>query len=390
MLPGIGIFGCGQLVKLLVPCLRLKGFKVEAIWSFNDQQAESTAKELQIPLWTTEIDKVLLLPNVQLIVIACPPHLHDQITRHACGIGKHVLCDWPPATSNINMISMLNAALNYPTLITILCHSLRFLPAFIQMKSLISQGKIGQLQIVNVNVNGNNLEGIDRYSMKCDEMMGGGILANIGTHIIDIITFVTGLKANRVHGITRNNLHFKRNFNNQIQSEIWEINADDFACFQMELGNNKCLSNVTLNSHLFNDFSQEILVCGANGYLVVRGCDLFIKQINSKHEEILVRDADDICENNIPSASKLSLPYPYRKGLVKMISSLREAFNTSPQKSLTDTSQQNGEEKVFNWKKDAVSLAANFEDGRYIQAVIEAIRFSSKHKEWVRIKGDSN
>jgi predicted dehydrogenase len=41
--------------------------------------------------------------------------------------------------------------------------------------------------------------------------MGGGLLSNIGTHIIDIITYVTGLKAKRVHGLVKNYCQLKDN-----------------------------------------------------------------------------------------------------------------------------------------------------------------------------------
>lgn len=43
--------------------------------------------------------------------------------------------------------------------------------------------------------------------------MGGGLLANVGTHIIDIITFVTGLKAKRVHGVVKNSSQLKDTIN---------------------------------------------------------------------------------------------------------------------------------------------------------------------------------
>lgn len=60
------------------------------------------------------------------------------------------------------------------------------------------------------------------------------------------------------------------------------------------------------------------------------------------------------------------------KGLLKLLGSLRETFNIS-----------NGKE----WKKESMVglLGSNFEDGLYIQAVIEAIRKSSKENRWVKV-----
>jgi predicted dehydrogenase len=160
MLPGIGVFGGGQLVRVLVSCLRAKGFKVEAIWSHNLESAQDMARELDIKLATDVIDRVLLEPSVQLIVIACPPHLHEQIATKACGIGKHVLCDCPPALSLDQMVSMKRAALNYPSLITILFNTLRFLPSFAKMKRLIADGFVGDINVINCNVFGDCLQGI--------------------------------------------------------------------------------------------------------------------------------------------------------------------------------------------------------------------------------------
>lgn len=44
MLPGIGVFGTGPVVKVLVPILRENGFKIEAIWSQTIQDAEEAAE----------------------------------------------------------------------------------------------------------------------------------------------------------------------------------------------------------------------------------------------------------------------------------------------------------------------------------------------------------
>lgn len=59
-------------------------------------------------------------------------------------------------------------------------------------------------------------------------------------------------------------------------------------------------------------------------------------------------------------------------GLLKLLGSLRETFNIP-----------NGKE----WKKESMVglLGSSFEDGLYIQAVIEAIRKSSKENRWVKV-----
>lgn len=88
MLPGIGVFGTGTEVKVLVPILREKGFRIMAIWGRTIKEAEDTARELRISFFTNKIDDVLLKKDVDLVFINCPPYLHSQISVKALGIGK--------------------------------------------------------------------------------------------------------------------------------------------------------------------------------------------------------------------------------------------------------------------------------------------------------------
>lgn len=119
MLPGIGVFGTGSVVKVIVPFLRSKGFKVEAIWGRTLQAAQQVAKELDIPFYTNKIDDVLLRKDVDLIFIICSPYLHAQIAVKALGIGKHVLCDKPAGLCQNEALKMVNASQYYPSLISI-------------------------------------------------------------------------------------------------------------------------------------------------------------------------------------------------------------------------------------------------------------------------------
>jgi hypothetical protein len=162
MLPGIGIFGTGSVVRIIVPFLRSKGFVVEALWGRTLPAAQKAAKELGIPFCTTKVDEVLLRKDVDLIFVLCSPHLHAQISVKALGIGKHVLCDRPAGICQNDALKMVKASQYYPSLISIgllfvynsenfnysgvflsVNHSLRFLPAFTLMRKCLRDNYIG-------------------------------------------------------------------------------------------------------------------------------------------------------------------------------------------------------------------------------------------------------
>ena len=545
MLPGVGIIGTGRLVTFLVPCLRAKGFSVEAIWSLNLEEGKETSCRLEIPFATDSVDELLLRKEVQLIVVACPPHLHATIVSKAFSIGKHVVCGWPASLSSSEMREMVERATYYPTLISILAHPLRFVGAVRKLKQLIDDssdnkpisgvplisgmtisgngslisnsssvplisnsssvplmnGKnsskerptsslIGPIKLIEVNIGGDKLSTLgDLYTIKCDQNMGGGLLTNVGSHIIDTITFITGLRAKRVNGTLRTFAPTPSKSN-----PISRVTIDDYCSFQMELDTptipmctnptaqpQSILVSVVMNANMIGIYSHEIKVIGSKGYLLIKGSSLYCykySNINNRNsptkintqspnkshyqdnfkvntdgaEEQLIFEETDETLNALNLNS--NLPSPYDQGMVKLISTLSNAFrdqsenssgnhhnpclvspcvinpcvinpcvinqpslhhlevgammpdssyssatsslNSAPEcegtvlKSSSSSTVNSGEDKegpsINYWVKDAVSSAASFEDGEYIQAVIEAVKLSNEKKEWIRVK----
>lgn len=368
MLPGIGVFGTGSIAKVLVPLLREKGFHIVAIWGRTIKEAEETANELKILFYTNKIDDVLLRKDVDLVFIICPPYLHSEISVKALGIGKHVVCDKPMGLNQADALKMVRASQYYPTLISLVNHSLRFLPAFTHMKRAIADGLIGpssEISLIDIRIQMGSLLH-EKYDWMCDASMGGGALNLIGSHVIDLITFLVEKRAIRVHGLIRTYTKTTSNVNG-----IRQITAPDFCTFQMELDGG-ILVTASLHSHAVSDntFVQDILVCGSNGHLIVRGGDVYAlrtKLDSHIKEEAIYVDVQDL---HYVSTTDSNLPRPYIKGLYKMIGALKEAFSSHE----------------TNWIKEPVQAAANFEDGLYVQAVLDAIRKSSDTRSWIRVE----
>lgn len=90
---------------------------------------------------------------------------------------------------------------------------------------------------------------------------------------------------------------------------------------------------------------------------------------------------------------RLIYPKIYLIGIRNMITALKNAFidnknettetPTFINNNLTNESANNNE--MVHWIKDPVNEAINFDDGIYIQAVIEAIRVSSELREWISV-----
>nr|XP_031536588.1 enkurin domain-containing protein 1 isoform X4 [Vicugna pacos] len=194
MLPGVGVFGTGSSARVLVPLLRAEGFTVEALWGKTEEEAKQLAEEMNITFYTSRTDDVLLHQDVDLVCINIPPPLTRQISVKALGIGKNVVCE--KAATSVDAFRMVTASRYYPQLMSLVGNVLRFLPAFVRMKQLIAEHYVGAVMICDARVYSGSLLS-PSYGWICDELMGGGGLHTMGTYIVDLLTHLTGQRAEK-------------------------------------------------------------------------------------------------------------------------------------------------------------------------------------------------
>ncbi|GFN90387.1 glucose-fructose oxidoreductase domain-containing protein 1 [Plakobranchus ocellatus] len=418
MLPGVGVFGNTPAMRCYIPILKSCGLEVVALWARTAEEARQMSDDLGIPLYTTDVDKVLLDRRVDLVVISCSPHIQAHIAAKALGIGKHVLCSLPSGPRSRDTLPMVHASRYYPRLMSLMCNGLRFLPSVVKMRRLIKEsGFVGTVTVCEVNVHycssgvlshkpsgrkGSSYS-TTAYDWTCDEAMGGGVLNLYGGMVVDILSYVTGLRAIRVQGMVRT---FVRQ--TERVSGIREITSDDFCSFQMELGPDGACATVTLNSQVPGPFVQEITVLGTLGRLTLRGADLYGQRYDRMKEDLLhfdptslkdvealgggggggtghLHDGGDEVDStattlsnphstistSAPTVISHKMPAPYLKGVVHMLECVRDAF-------------QQVEEKQ-GWCPDPLADAATFEDCFYVQTVLDAVRTASKNRQSVKV-----
>ncbi|XP_069511286.1 glucose-fructose oxidoreductase domain-containing protein 2 [Ambystoma mexicanum] len=362
-LPGVGVFGTGSTARVLVPLLRAEGFSIEALWGKTEEEAKKLAEEMNISFYTSRTDDVLLHQDVDLVCINIPPPLTRQIAVKALGIGKNVICD--KAATSIDAFQMVTAARYYPKLMSLVGNVLRFLPAFVKMKELIKERYIGNIIICDVRVYWGSLLS-NKYNWICDELMGGGGLHTMGTYLIDLLTHITGRRAEKVHGLLKT---FVRQ--NSSISGIRHVTSDDFCFFQMLMGGGIC-STVTLNFNMPGAFVHEVMIVGSEGRLVARGMDLYGQKNTAVQEELLLTDSLSISTSGILEKGLKDIPLLYLKGLEYMVQALRQSFEEQDDRR--------------TWDDKPVTMAASFEDGLYMQSVVDAIKKSSRSGEWEAVE----
>lgn len=281
------------------------------------------------------------------------------------GIGKNVICE--KAATSADAFKMVTASRYYPQLMSLMGGVLRFLPAFAHMRHLLAEGYVGELQVCDARVYWGSLLS-DTYGWTCDELMGGGGLHSMGSHLVDLLSHLTGRRAERVHGLLRTFVG-----QNSAIRGIRRVTSDDFCFFQMLMGGpgggtgGGVCCTVTLNFNMPGAFVHEVMVVGSAGRLVVRGSDLYGQRNGTPQEELLLMDTSDAD----PGEATREIPAPYLKGTACMVQALRLSFRD--------------QEDRRTWELRPVAAAASFEDGLYVQTVVDAIKRSSRTGEWERV-----
>lgn len=368
MLPSVGVVDTGNSSRILLLLLRSAGFTVSGIWGASKQQAKEMAEEYKVPFHTAKIDELLLREDVDLVCVLCPPHVRAEVAVKALSIGKHVLCDSPAGLSREEAVRMVHAAQYYPKLLSLIRHELRFLPAFIKMKQYLEEDFCGEPLICECKIEMGSLLS-NRYNWLCDQAMGGGVLTNVGAHVIDLISFLTNQRAVEVHGTLKT-------FVSQTDdvSSFRHISSDDYTAFQIKL-NGGAFATVSLNTHIPGRYSQTVTIYGTKGQLIARNGNLYGMK-NGGKEELIYGDIARI--PGLFNVEKLP-PSIFLTGLEVWVSEIKRAFEESIDKD---------DRRIADLQ--TISSAASFHDGLYTRTVLDAIIESSRSGTWSQVEFISN
>ena len=92
----------------------------------------------------TDWKKVVERPDIDVVDISLPQHLHYEVAMAAAKNGKHIFCEKPMAFSRKEAEEMLQAAEDNGVL-HYLNHNYRRTPAVMLAKKMIKEGKIGEI-----------------------------------------------------------------------------------------------------------------------------------------------------------------------------------------------------------------------------------------------------
>jgi predicted dehydrogenase len=128
------------------------------------------------------LDAMLADPTLGLIVVSTPSGTHFDLARQVLKAGKNVVVDKPVAVTSAEVAELMHLAAK-KNLLFAPFHERRWDGDFLTLQKLLNEGALGRL--VHFETNYDRWRPVTRAVWKEDPLQGGGLLLDIGTHLVD-------------------------------------------------------------------------------------------------------------------------------------------------------------------------------------------------------------
>jgi predicted dehydrogenase len=190
-----GVVGTGFIGAVHVDALRRLGVEVTGVVGSTRERA--AAKRLA-PAYES-YEALLADATVDVVHLTTPNHLHYPQVKAALAAGKHVVCEKPLALTASESAELVELA-ERSGLVHCTNFNIRFYPLVQEARARSLRGDLGELW----NVHGGYLQdwllSPTDWNWRLQPDKGGALraVADIGSHWLDLVQFVTGLEVEQV------------------------------------------------------------------------------------------------------------------------------------------------------------------------------------------------
>lgn len=195
----VGLIGCGRISDL--HALGYQGLgtaRIVAVCDSSRKQAREKARTWDVERVYTDYRKLLDDPNVDMVEVIVPHHLHAEITIAAAQAGKHVSVQKPMALNVTEANAMIEATQKAGVKLRVY-ENFVFYPPYRKAMELIQAGQIGEPQMIRIHLGAGSQEAAWKVPLRTwlwrfrEEKCGGGPLVfDDGYHKFSIACWFMG------------------------------------------------------------------------------------------------------------------------------------------------------------------------------------------------------
>jgi len=196
----VGVVGTGFIGPAHIEALRRLGnTEVVALAECSQEIARSKAQTLGVEKYYGDYKQLLQNQEIQSVHICSPNYLHFQMAKEALAAGKHVICEKPLAISRAEARELVELA-QKTGLVNAVNFNIRYYPLMRQVKAMVEKGDVGDILVVQGSYLQDWLFYQTDYNWRLEPEQSGQsrAIADIGSHWMDLIEHITGLKIQEV------------------------------------------------------------------------------------------------------------------------------------------------------------------------------------------------
>jgi predicted dehydrogenase len=197
---GIGIVGYGMMGRAhayaytVAPVMRALPHRprLRVISGRDGDRVSSAAAAYGVESSTTDWRELVERRDVDIVDICTPPGTHAEIAEAAAAAGKAVICEKPLAISYPQAAAAARAVAGAGVLNAV-GFNYRRLPAVSLMKRMVDEGAVGTVRLLRATwLSDEFVDPSIPFDWRFDRAVGGTTIADLGSHLIDMATWMAG------------------------------------------------------------------------------------------------------------------------------------------------------------------------------------------------------
>lgn len=371
------VVGTGFIGTVHTQALRRLGVDVLGVLGSSAGRGAARAAEMGVAKAYGDLDELLADDAVDVVHVTSPNHAHYAQVLAILRAGKHVICEKPLAMTSAESAEMVEVA-RASGRIAAVCYNIRFYPLNQQAHGMVAAGEIGDIRFVSGHYHQDWLAKPTDWNWRLVAEEGGALrsVGDIGTHWVDLTSFVTGMKAEAVMAELATFIPERQKPTGPIETfssavgntQTVPIATDDAAMIIIRYPNGArgVMSTSQINMGRKNALHWDIAGASASAAWDSEVPDHLFIGHRDRPNETLMRDFTLMNDTGVAAAS---LPPGHVEGFADSFFNFFRAVYAD----------------VEVGSRQASSTWATFEDGHYEMRFCDAVVVSAREERWVRL-----
>ncbi|MEX0346869.1 MAG: Gfo/Idh/MocA family protein [Rhizobiaceae bacterium] len=371
------VIGTGFIGSVHVQMLRRLGVRVSGVLGSSPDRGRERAAEMHVERSYDTLEDLLADDSVDVVHVNSPNHAHYPQVKSIIQSGKHVVCEKPLSMTSAESAEMADLA-RASGLICAVCYNIRFYPLNQHAHAMVRNGELGDVKFVTGHYHQDWLAKQTDWNWRLQAEVGGALrsVGDIGTHWIDLTSFISGLKVKSVMAELTTFLPVRQRPIGPVETfsaaqgetEAVKISTDDAAAIMIrfEGGARGLMSTSQINVGRKNSLQWDIAGSQASAAWDSETPDHLFVGHRDAPNQTLMRDFGLM---NATGTAAATLPPGHVEGFADSFFAFFRAVYGD----------------VAAGQRGAESTWATFDDGHYEMVFCDAVLKSAREDRWVEL-----